>query len=42
MIRWLAKWIVMIPYGIMMSGPFAVWGTVGGFVVGFIIGKWVF
>lgn len=40
------KWLIMIPYGIMMSGPFAVWGTIGGFVLGLVLGfiarAWLF
>ena len=28
----------MFPMGILMSGPFAIWGTIIGFVLGFILG----
>jgi hypothetical protein len=33
--------IVMVPYGIIMSGPFAIYGTIGGFILGIIVGKFV-
>lgn len=36
--RNILKYIVMIPYGIMMSGPFAVYGVIGGIIGGFILG----
>lgn len=33
--------IVMLPYGIMMSGPFAITGTIVGFILGFLLGAWL-
>ena len=34
--------IIIIPLGILMSGPFAIWGTIGGFVSGIVVGYFLF
>ncbi len=33
--------IIMLPMGILMSGPFGVAGTIIGFILGILIGKFL-
>jgi hypothetical protein len=40
--RKLIEFIVLLPTGVLMSGPFAIWGTIIGAVIGFILGALIF
>jgi uncharacterized membrane protein len=34
----LLGWIIVLPYGVIMSGPFAIGGTIVGTIIGIVIG----